>query len=124
MFIQALHVLDQAKTEALELLPIGNIIKKAKQYESTGQHTRPTLLLTSLYVSSWKFQDFDMFPCSSKYVSKCHSLACDGQFLYLTNFQNKGILKLGSGKHGTLRLVDFLRLYFCSVVPDKPALMI
>ena len=115
MFIEALHVLDQAKKETLGPLPIGDIIKKAKQYERTGQHTRPTLLLTSLHVSSWKFQDFDGSPCSSKCVSKCHSLACDERFLYLTNFQNKGILKIGSGKHGTLRLVDIFRVYFDSV---------
>ena len=105
VFIQALQVLVREQKEKLRPLPVGDIVRKAVQYERTGQYASPTFILTSLHAASWKFQDSDISFNSPEHLNKCHSLACDGRFLYLTNFLGKGILKLGSGKHGTLRLV-------------------
>ena len=105
VFIQVLHVFAQENKEVLGPLPLGDIIEKTKQFERTGGYAKPTFILTSLYSSSWKCQGIDTFLSDPEYVKKCHSLASDGQFLYLTNFQSKGLLKMGSGKQGTLRLV-------------------
>ena len=64
----------------------------------------PSLLLTSHLVTSWLLDDlsaelkFDEDSCRN-----CHSLACDGHFLYITDSSGKGLIKVGTGKHGTLR---------------------
>lgn len=36
-------------------------------------------------------------------IESGRSVACNGKFLYTTNTQGKGVAKVGTGLHGTLR---------------------
>ena len=102
LFIQVLEVL-QKQTTMLGKLPVGPVLRRALEYERKGSFSDLSILQTSRFVSSWQFETSLME--SDDYVSsdQINSLACDGKFLYLVNGTSKGLVKLGTGKHGTLR---------------------
>lgn len=50
---------------------------------------------------TWKIPALFFLPGSDADLGRC--LAADGLYLYTTNSVGRGISKLGSGLHGTLR---------------------
>ena len=103
LFIQVLEVLQQQKT-VLGKLPVGAVLRRAVEYERKGSFSDFSVLQTSRFITGWQFEttlaDSDDVTSSSDQIS---TLACDGKFLYLISEASKGLVKIGTGKHGTIR---------------------
>ena len=103
LFIQVLEVLQKQATELGEL-PVGAVLRRALEYETKGSFSDLSILQTSRFVRSWQFEtslaaEFN----NSVSGDQVTSLACDGKFLYVISEASKGLLKIGTGKHGTIR---------------------
>ena len=85
-------------------LPVGGVLKRTVEFERKGSFNDLSVLHTSRFVTSWQFEmnlmESDDSTSSSDQIN---TLACDGKFLYLIGGACKGLVKLGTGKHGTLR---------------------
>ena len=85
-------------------LPVGGVLRRAVEYERKGSLSDLSVLRTSRFVTSWQFEmtlmDSDDSTSSN---DQTNSLVCDGKFLYLISGSSKGLVKIGTGKHGTLR---------------------
>ena len=103
LFVKTLRIL-QTSGDRIVKLPVQSLLDGVVEYERAGKLISPCLLLTSHFVTSWLFEDL---PTQSKFDAEpkknCHSLACDGKFLYITDTSGKGLLKVGTGKDGTIR---------------------
>ncbi|XP_066465637.1 probable E3 ubiquitin-protein ligase HECTD4 [Tiliqua scincoides] len=105
-FVHTVHLL-QKQTE-LGSLPVADVLHRLLLLE--GGPGSPSCLLGGKHMVSWGFEDMlpapDANPSSgseSKDADLGRCLAADGLYLYTTNSVGRGISKLGSGLHGTLR---------------------
>uniref|UniRef100_A0A8C2K3U6 HECT domain E3 ubiquitin protein ligase 4 n=1 Tax=Cyprinus carpio TaxID=7962 RepID=A0A8C2K3U6_CYPCA len=104
-FIHTVHLLQ--KQTDLGQLPVADVLYRLLLLE--GGPGSPSCLLGAKHSVSWGFEDMLPTPESSaagaesKDTDLGRSLATDGFYLYSTNSFGKGLSKLGSGQHGTLR---------------------
>nr|XP_015221532.1 PREDICTED: probable E3 ubiquitin-protein ligase HECTD4 [Lepisosteus oculatus] len=103
--IHTVHLLQ--KQTDLGRLPVADVLYRLLLLE--GGPGSPSCLLGGKHIVSWGFEDMLPAPDSSaagndsKDADLGRCLATDGLYLYTTNSFGKGISKLGSGLHGTLR---------------------
>ncbi|XP_016414650.1 probable E3 ubiquitin-protein ligase HECTD4 [Sinocyclocheilus rhinocerous] len=104
-FIHTVHLLQ--KQTDLGQLPVADVLHRLLLLE--GGPGSPSCLLGAKHSVSWGFEDMLPTPESSAAGAESkdsdlgRSLATDGFYLYTTNSFGKGLSKLGSGQHGTLR---------------------
>ncbi|XP_026795565.1 probable E3 ubiquitin-protein ligase HECTD4 isoform X2 [Pangasianodon hypophthalmus] len=104
-FIHTVHLLQ--KQTDLGQLPVADVLYRLILLE--GGPGSPSCLLGGKHNVSWGFEDMLPTPdCSaagteSKDTDLGRCLATDGLYLYTTNSFGRGLSKLGSGLHGTLR---------------------
>ncbi|XP_030623120.1 LOW QUALITY PROTEIN: probable E3 ubiquitin-protein ligase HECTD4 [Chanos chanos] len=104
-FIHTVHLLQ--KQRDLGQLPVADVLYRLLVLE--GGPGSPSCLLGGKHCVSWGFEDMLPTPDSSAAaadskdsdVGRC--LASDGLYLYSSNSCGRGLSKLGSGLHGTLR---------------------
>ncbi|XP_059510969.1 probable E3 ubiquitin-protein ligase HECTD4 isoform X1 [Stegostoma tigrinum] len=103
--IHTVHLLQ--KQMDLGFLPVTDVLHRLLLLE--GGPGSASCLLGNKHMVSWGFEDMLSAPESSssstdnKDADLGRCLATDGMYLYSTNSVGKGISKLGSGLHGTLR---------------------
>lgn len=106
MFVQVLEVLQRQVTE-LGKLPVATVLRKALKYEKNGSLNDLGTLQTSRFITNWQFEvPLTTEGSDSASSDQLTSLACDGKFLYVVSGTTKGLTKIGTGKHGTLRYVS------------------
>ncbi|XP_058014322.1 probable E3 ubiquitin-protein ligase HECTD4 isoform X2 [Ahaetulla prasina] len=105
-FVHTVHLLQ--KQTDLGSLPVADVLYRLLLLE--GGPGSPSCLLGAKHTVSWGFEDMlpapDANPGSgseNKDADLGRCLAVDGLYLYTTNSVGRGISKLGSGLHGTLR---------------------
>ncbi|XP_046872567.1 probable E3 ubiquitin-protein ligase HECTD4 isoform X1 [Hypomesus transpacificus] len=104
-FIHTVHLLQ--KQSDLGQLPVADVLYRLLVLE--GGPGSPSCLLGGKHSVSWGFEDMLPMPdttaggAESKDTDLGRCLATDGLYLYTTNSFGRGISKLGSGLHGTLR---------------------
>ncbi|KAI8513245.1 putative E3 ubiquitin-protein ligase HTD4 [Branchiostoma belcheri] len=103
--LHTVHLLQRLQT-TLSPLPVAELLFKLLQTE--GGPGLTTSLLGSKHLLCWGFEDMltniDKGPDDKdKDTEIGRNLACDGCFLYTTNSEGRGLSKIGSGLHGTLR---------------------
>nr|XP_030141338.3 probable E3 ubiquitin-protein ligase HECTD4 isoform X1 [Taeniopygia guttata] len=105
-FVHTVHLL-QKQTE-LGSLPVADVLYRLLLLE--GGPGSPSCLLGGKHIVSWGFEDMLPAPDANSGASSENKdadlgrcLAADGLYLYTTNSVGRGISKLGSGLHGTLR---------------------
>ncbi|XP_069475595.1 probable E3 ubiquitin-protein ligase HECTD4 isoform X3 [Ambystoma mexicanum] len=105
-FVHTVHLLQ--KQNDLGSLPVADVLYRLLLLE--GGPGSPSCLLGSKHIVSWGFEDMLPAPDSNSGSSNENKdadlgrcLAADGHYLYTTNSVGRGISKLGSGLHGTLR---------------------
>uniref|UniRef100_A0A8C3FG01 HECT domain E3 ubiquitin protein ligase 4 n=1 Tax=Chrysemys picta bellii TaxID=8478 RepID=A0A8C3FG01_CHRPI len=100
-FVHTVHLLQ--KQTDLGSLPVADVLYRLLLLE--GGPGSPSCLLGGKHMVSWGFEDMlpapDANSGSNADLGRC--LAADGLYLYTTNSVGRGISKLGSGLHGTLR---------------------
>ncbi|XP_015733236.1 probable E3 ubiquitin-protein ligase HECTD4 isoform X1 [Coturnix japonica] len=105
-FVHTVHLLQ--KQTDLGTLPVADVLYRLLLLE--GGPGSPSCLLGGKHIVSWGFEDMLPAPDANSSSSgenkdadlgRC--LAADGLYLYTTNSVGRGISKLGSGLHGTLR---------------------
>ncbi|XP_043571193.1 probable E3 ubiquitin-protein ligase HECTD4 [Chiloscyllium plagiosum] len=103
--IHTVHLLQ--KQTDLGFLPVTDVLHRLLLLE--GGPGSASCLLGNKHMVSWGFEDMLSAPESNssstdnKDADLGRCLATDGMYLYTTNSVGKGISKLGSGLHGTLR---------------------
>ncbi|XP_038229208.1 probable E3 ubiquitin-protein ligase HECTD4 isoform X4 [Dermochelys coriacea] len=105
-FVHTVHLLQ--KQTDLGSLPVADILYRLLLLE--GGPGSPSCLLGGKHVVSWGFEDMLPAPdansgssSENKDADLGRCLAADGLYLYTTNSVGRGVSKLGSGLHGTLR---------------------
>ncbi|XP_077165132.1 putative E3 ubiquitin-protein ligase HECTD4 isoform X4 [Paroedura picta] len=105
-FVHTVHLLQ--KQSDLGSLPVADVLHRLLLLE--GGPGSPSCLLGGKHVVSWGFEDMLPAPdgnpgsgSENKDADLGRCLAADGCYLYTTNSVGRGISKLGSGLHGTLR---------------------
>ncbi|XP_028827058.1 probable E3 ubiquitin-protein ligase HECTD4 isoform X2 [Denticeps clupeoides] len=104
-FIHTVHLLQ--KQTDLGRLPVSDVLYRLLVFE--GGPGSPSYLLGGKHIVSWGFEDMLPTPDSNTTVAESKDtdlgrcLASDGLYLYTTNSSGRGLSKLGSGLHGTLR---------------------
>ncbi|XP_030356541.1 probable E3 ubiquitin-protein ligase HECTD4 isoform X4 [Strigops habroptila] len=105
-FVHTVHLLQ--KQTDLGSLPVADVLYRLLLLE--GGPGSPSCLLGGKHIVSWGFEDMLPAPdanssssSESKDADLGRCLAADGLYLYTTNSVGRGISKLGSGLHGTLR---------------------
>uniref|UniRef100_A0A6Q2ZID3 HECT domain-containing protein n=1 Tax=Esox lucius TaxID=8010 RepID=A0A6Q2ZID3_ESOLU len=104
-FIHTIHLLQ--KQTDLGQLPVADVLYRLLVLE--GGPGSPSCLLGGKHSVSWGFEDMLPTPDSNaggaenKDTDLGRCLATDGLYLYTTNSSGRGLSKLGSGLHGTLR---------------------
>ena len=85
-------------------LSVGGTLRKAIEYERKGSFNDLSGLHTSCFISSWQFEvTLSESEDSINSSDQINTVVCDGKFLYLISGASKGLVKIGTGKHGTLR---------------------
>ena len=91
-------------------LPVGIVLRfifilssPTLEYEKKGSFGDLGVLQTSRFLGSWQMETFLPESPDSTSSDQISSLACDGKFLYLISGDNKGLMKIGTGKNGTMR---------------------
>ncbi|KAM7332053.1 hypothetical protein ACRRTK_008761 [Alexandromys fortis] len=95
-FVHTVHLL-QRQTE-LGSLPVADVLYRLLLLE--GGPGSPSCLLGGKHIVSWGYEDMLPAPDSNTGSSSENK---DGRYLYTTNSAGRGVSKLGSGLHGTLR---------------------
>ncbi|XP_041436316.1 probable E3 ubiquitin-protein ligase HECTD4 isoform X3 [Xenopus laevis] len=105
-FIHTVHLLQ--KQTDLGSLPVADVLYRLLLLE--GGPGSPSCLLGSKHIVSWGFENMLPAPdvisgsnTENKDADLGRCLACDGLYLYTTNSVGRGLSKVGSGLHGTLR---------------------
>ncbi|XP_067162926.1 probable E3 ubiquitin-protein ligase HECTD4 isoform X2 [Apteryx mantelli] len=105
-FVHTVHLLQ--KQTDLGSLPVADVLYRLLLLE--GGPGSPSCLLGGKHIVSWGFEDMLPAPDANSSSSSENKdadlgrcLAADGLYLYTTNSVGRGISKLGSGLHGTLR---------------------
>ncbi|XP_054852988.1 probable E3 ubiquitin-protein ligase HECTD4 isoform X3 [Eublepharis macularius] len=105
-FVHTVHLLQ--KQSDLGSLPVADVLYRLLLLE--GGPGSPSCLLGGKHMVSWGFEDMLPAPdgnpgsgSENKDADLGRCLAADGSYLYTTNSVGRGISKLGSGLHGTLR---------------------
>ena len=82
---------------------MGAILHKTLEYERKGSLNDFGFLQTSHFVTSWELETFLSKSEGCTSGDEISSLTCDGKFLYLITGESEGLLKIGTGKLGTMR---------------------
>ncbi|XP_074868487.1 putative E3 ubiquitin-protein ligase HECTD4 isoform X2 [Carettochelys insculpta] len=105
-FVHTVHLLQ--KQTDLGSLPVADVLYRLLLLE--GGPGSPSCLLGGKHMVSWGFEDMLPAPdansgssSENKDADLGRCLATDGLYLYTTNSVGRGLSKLGSGLHGTLR---------------------
>uniref|UniRef100_A0A8D1WY95 HECT domain-containing protein n=1 Tax=Sus scrofa TaxID=9823 RepID=A0A8D1WY95_PIG len=105
-FVHTVHLLQ--KQTDLGSLPVADVLYRLLLLE--GGPGSPSCLLGGKHIVSWGYEDMLPAPDSntgssseSKDADLGRCLTADGLYLYTTNSVGRGVSKLGSGLHGTLR---------------------
>uniref|UniRef100_A0A4X2K6H4 HECT domain E3 ubiquitin protein ligase 4 n=1 Tax=Vombatus ursinus TaxID=29139 RepID=A0A4X2K6H4_VOMUR len=105
-FVHTVHLLQ--KQTDLGSLPVADVLYRLLLLE--GGPGSPSCLLGGKHMVSWGYEDMLPAPDSntgssaeSKDADLGRCLTADGLYLYTTNSVGRGVSKLGSGLHGTLR---------------------
>ena len=105
LFVQVVEVLQKQAT-VLSKLPIGTVLRRTLEYEKKGSLSDLGFLQTSRFLSNWQFEAPLATECGDSASSDQQtSIACDGKFLYLISGNSRGLVKIGTGICGTMRLV-------------------
>lgn len=85
-------------------LPVGGVLRRTVEYERKGSFNDLSGLHTSCFITSWQFEvTITEMEDTVSNNNQTNTLVCDGKFLYLISGTSKGLVKIGTGKHGTLR---------------------
>lgn len=105
-FVHTVHLLQ--KQTDLGSLPVADVLYRLLLLE--GGPGSPSCLLGGKHIVSWGYEDMLPAPESNtgsssenKDADLGRCLTADGLYLYTTNSVGRGVSKLGSGLHGTLR---------------------
>ncbi|XP_006894741.1 PREDICTED: probable E3 ubiquitin-protein ligase HECTD4 [Elephantulus edwardii] len=105
-FVHTVHLLQ--KQTDLGSLPVADVLYRLLILE--GGPGSPSCLLGGKHIVSWGYEDMLPAPESNtgsnsenKDADLGRCLTADGLYLYTTNSVGRGVSKLGSGLHGTLR---------------------
>nr|XP_019589536.1 PREDICTED: probable E3 ubiquitin-protein ligase HECTD4 isoform X2 [Rhinolophus sinicus] len=105
-FVHTVHLLQ--KQTDLGSLPVADVLYRLLLLE--GGPGSPSCLLGGKHIVSWGYEDMLPAPESNtgsssenKDADLGRCLTADGLYLYTTNSAGRGVSKLGSGLHGTLR---------------------
>ncbi|XP_058136974.1 probable E3 ubiquitin-protein ligase HECTD4 isoform X6 [Dasypus novemcinctus] len=105
-FVHTVHLLQ--KQTDLGSLPVADVLYRLLLLE--GGPGSPSCLLGGKHIVSWGYEDMLPAPDSNTASSSENKdadlgrcLTADGLYLYTTNSVGRGVSKLGSGLHGTLR---------------------
>ncbi|XP_049722943.1 probable E3 ubiquitin-protein ligase HECTD4 isoform X3 [Elephas maximus indicus] len=105
-FVHTVHLLQ--KQSDLGSLPVADVLYRLLLLE--GGPGSPSCLLGGKHIVSWGYEDMLPAPDSNtgsssenKDADLGRCLTADGLYLYTTNSVGRGVSKLGSGLHGTLR---------------------
>ncbi|XP_024112393.2 probable E3 ubiquitin-protein ligase HECTD4 isoform X1 [Pongo abelii] len=105
-FVHTVHLLQ--KQTDLGSLPVADVLYRLLLLE--GGPGSPSCLLGGKHIVSWGYEDMLPAPDSNtgsssenKDADLGRCLTADGLYLYTTNSVGRGVSKLGSGLHGTLR---------------------
>uniref|UniRef100_A0A3Q2KRF5 HECT domain E3 ubiquitin protein ligase 4 n=1 Tax=Equus caballus TaxID=9796 RepID=A0A3Q2KRF5_HORSE len=105
-FVHTVHLLQ--KQTDLGSLPVADVLYRLLLLE--GGPGSPSCLLGGKHIVSWGYEDMLPAPDSNtgsssenKDADLGRCLTADGLYLYTTNSVGRGLSKLGSGLHGTLR---------------------
>ncbi|XP_045441577.1 probable E3 ubiquitin-protein ligase HECTD4 isoform X11 [Pipistrellus kuhlii] len=105
-FVHTVHLLQ--KQTDLGYLPVADVLYRLLLLE--GGPGSPSCLLGGKHIVSWGYEDMLPAPDSNTSSSSENKdadlgrcLTADGLYLYTTNSVGRGVSKLGSGLHGTLR---------------------
>ncbi|XP_030716357.2 probable E3 ubiquitin-protein ligase HECTD4 isoform X2 [Globicephala melas] len=105
-FVHTVHLLQ--KQTDLGSLPVADVLYRLLLLE--GGPGSPSCLLGGKHIVSWGYEDMLPAPDSNtgsssenKDADLGRCVTADGLYLYTTNSVGRGVSKLGSGLHGTLR---------------------
>ncbi|XP_033101041.1 probable E3 ubiquitin-protein ligase HECTD4 [Anneissia japonica] len=104
--IHTVHLLQKLSNE-ITSLPVAKILHKLLQL--AGGPGCPSSLLGTKHILCWGFEDMLSIGENINDQEKDkenefgRSIGCDGNFLYSTDSCGRGIAKIGTGMHGTLR---------------------
>uniref|UniRef100_A0A8B9YQY9 HECT domain E3 ubiquitin protein ligase 4 n=1 Tax=Bos mutus grunniens TaxID=30521 RepID=A0A8B9YQY9_BOSMU len=105
-FVHTVHLLQ--KQTDVGSLPVADVLYRLLLLE--GGPGSPSCLLGGKHIVSWGYEDMLPAPDSNtgsssenKDADLGRCLTADGLYLYTTNSVGRGVSKLGSGLHGTLR---------------------
>lgn len=88
----------------LAKLPVGDTLRKAIEYERKGPFNDLSGLHASCFITCWQFEvPLTESEDSVSSNDQINTLVSDGKFLYLISVASKGLVKIGTGKYGTLR---------------------
>ena len=122
--IRAIDLLLECRRD-VERLPVGNVLRRLIQLD--GVPSEPLCLPSSTHVASWSFDDRLDNDGNAKASATAGTgskrefrpdanmnfyylgnicqrrVACDGTFLYISGSNGSGLVRIGTGLHGTLR---------------------
>ena len=119
VFVRAIHVLESF-FDHMKQLRVKPVVQRLTESDSIPSGV--LCLLPSNHIVCWAFDD-RLKPKKAKSGSmieltavgcvmsvvlewdRGRSIACDGHFLYVTGTKGTGLVKLGTGLHGTIRFV-------------------
>ena len=115
--MRTVHLLQtlQLKYPVMRLLVPGILGKLLSEHRAREECT---VLCAEAHVISWNYDDIPV--ADGKEALGPKSICTDGQFVYTTSASQKLLLKLGSGKNGTIRCVGMVRLSKISPPPPPP----
>ena len=100
LLLRTVHMLQSLRSSYpdLSLLVPGILCKLLKEH---ANHEDSASLSADSHLSCWGYED--PLGQSGKDGSGRRSIAFDGKFVYVTSSSLKCLLKVGTGKHGTIR---------------------
>ncbi|KAL3856755.1 hypothetical protein ACJMK2_011476 [Sinanodonta woodiana] len=120
-FIHTVHLLQQLSD--IKYLPVADIL--IRLLETEGGQNQPCTIHGNKHLLCWGYED--LLSSTEKETAEKdkvepetgRSTACNGIFLYTTNSSGKGLAKVGTGLHGTLRGLVYSRIL--EIGPGKVA---
>jgi E3 ubiquitin-protein ligase HECTD4 len=100
VFVRTIHVLE-SYLDHMKQLRVRPIMQRLTEYDSNPSGA--LCLLPSNHIVCWAFDDRLKPKKATSEWDRGRAIACDGQFLYVTGTKGAGLVKLGTGLHGTIR---------------------
>lgn len=113
--MRTVHLLQTLKLKYPEMkLLVPGILGKLLSEHMT--HEECTVLCAEAHIVSWNYDDIPV--ADGKETSGPKSICTDGQFVYTTSASQKHLLKLGTGKNGTIRYVGMVGVLLSKLSPS------